>query len=338
MKALKILGGIVLLIVMLPILAGLSMRAMREDVPPPGQMVDVGGYKLHINCVGPVNDLPTVVLETGAGEASALFHWIQKGISETTRVCAYDRAGLGWSEESGLPRDSKTVNEALHTLLIEANIKRPFVYVGHSVAGLYGRDYIERYPDEVIGLALLDPSHPDQSEAMNLDSEKLYPFIEEQISSLQTLISLGFTDLFGLLKQGRDYELMLEYPAQVQKQLAFLQTKTETYDAFLAEHRDFENAARQAGLNKTLGDMPLVIISAGTPQMAEGWPDGLDSNEITRILMELHGDMEDLSSNSARAIIKPADHMSIILNKDYAEQTIPYIRDVILRAAEKPHP
>ncbi len=322
----------------MPILTGLALKVFDKDVLPPGKMIDVGGYRLHINCIGPENNLPTVVIESGSGMASPLYYWIQKGVSETTRVCAYDRAGLGWSDESGLPRDAKTVNEALHILLNKANIKKPFVFAGHSIAGLYNRDYIERYPGEVIGLALLDPSHPDQGKAMNLDNEKLYPGLKKQVSTLQNMINLGLVELYDPTAQGRDYELTLEYPVESQEQLKFLRHRTETYDGWLAEFRDFEKAARQAGRNMTLGDMPLVIISAGKEQSAEDWPEEIDSKEITRILMELHSKLVALSSNGTRAIVQPADHMSLILNKDYAEQTIPYIQNVVLQAASKMQP
>ena len=76
--------------------------------------------------------------------------------------------GLGWSEDSGLPRDAKTINTALHTLLDKAGVKRPFVFAGHSIAGLYMRDYVERYPDDVLGLVFLDASHPEQNEKFGL--------------------------------------------------------------------------------------------------------------------------------------------------------------------------
>ena len=329
----KISGATLVVILFGAILLGVVLRGLASEVLPPGQMIEVGGYRLHIHCTGPDNALPTVVIETGSGAATPLYYWIQKGVSETTRVCAYDRSGLGWSEESGLPRDAEHVNEALHTLLTKVKIKKPFVFVGHSIAGLYNRDYIERYPEDVSGLVLLDPSHPRQGQEMNIDNDRFYPHLEAQLSQLKMLIKSGYIELFNPLEQGRDYELMKHYPTGIQEQLSYVSKRTETYDAFLAEFRDFEKAARQAENNKTLGDRPFTIISAGTAQSSEGWPEEIDSEEITLILRRLHTEMEALSSNSKRATVGPADHMSLILSRDYAEQTIPHIRDVIMSAA-----
>src|SRR5919112_5625074 len=83
--------------------------------PPPGEMVDVGGYSLHINCVG--QGSPTVVLDGGSGEMSADWVLVQQEVSGTTRVCAYDRAGMGWSETGPEPRDARQISNELHTLL-----------------------------------------------------------------------------------------------------------------------------------------------------------------------------------------------------------------------------
>src|SRR5919112_3442402 len=129
--------------------------------PPPGEMVDVGGYSLHINCVG--QGSPTVVLDAGSGEMSAQWVWVQQEVSETTRVCAYDRAGMGWSEMGPQPRDGRQISSELHTLLTKADIEGPYVLVGHSFGGMYMQTYAARYPDEVAGVALVDSStDPDQ--------------------------------------------------------------------------------------------------------------------------------------------------------------------------------
>src|ERR671911_2686664 len=93
--------------------------------PPPGEMVDVGGYSLHIKCVG--QGSPTVVLDAGLGNFSAQWVRVQREISDTTRVCAYDRAGMGWSEMGPEPRDARRITGELHTLLSKAGIEDPYV-------------------------------------------------------------------------------------------------------------------------------------------------------------------------------------------------------------------
>jgi pimeloyl-ACP methyl ester carboxylesterase len=106
---------------------------------------------------------PTVILEAAADMMSADWGWVQPDIATRTRVCAYDRAGMGWSEAGPLPRDARHVAHELHTLLTKANIPRPYVLVGHSAGGLYVRLYAALYPTDVAGLVLVDPGHPDMN-------------------------------------------------------------------------------------------------------------------------------------------------------------------------------
>ena len=135
-----------------------TQRAER-DYPPPGEMVNVGGYNLHIDCVG--RGSPTVVLDGGTGEMSANWVLVQREISETTRVCAYDRAGMGWSQMGPEPRDATQITGELHALLEGAGIEGPYVLVGHSFGGL-SQTYAARYPEEVAGVGLVESSHPEQ--------------------------------------------------------------------------------------------------------------------------------------------------------------------------------
>ena len=122
--------------------------------PPPGQMVDVGGYRLHINCTGAGS--PTVVIDAGLGDWSSMWGFVQPGVAKTTRVCTYDRAGAGWSDQGPLPRDARQFAKELHTLLQNANIPGPYVMVGHSMGGLPVRVFTHEYAAEVAGVVLID--------------------------------------------------------------------------------------------------------------------------------------------------------------------------------------
>ena len=159
-----LLGLVVVLLALA--LAGAIYQAIATELaerayPPPGQMVDVGGYSLHINCVG--QGSPTVVLDGGSGGFSAQWVRVQREVSGTTRVCAYDRAGMGWSEMGPDPRDARQITSELHTLLSKGGIEGPYVLVGHSFGGMYMQTYANLYPDEVAGVALVDSStDPDQ--------------------------------------------------------------------------------------------------------------------------------------------------------------------------------
>src|SRR5688500_1814225 len=127
--------GLVVVLLALAV-AGAIYQAIATELaerayPPHGEMVDVGGYSFHINCLG--QGSPTVVLDGGSGEWSAQWVRVQREVSATTRVCAYDRAGMGWSEMGPDPRDARQITSELHTLLSKGGIEGPYVLVGHSL-------------------------------------------------------------------------------------------------------------------------------------------------------------------------------------------------------------
>ncbi len=132
----------------------MAEAADAKAYPPPGQMVDVGGFRLHINCTG--TGSPTVVIESGLGDWSATWGWVQPEVAKTTRVCTYDRAGMGWSETSPEPRTAREFAKELHTLLAKANEPGPYVLVGHSLGGYTVRVYAHDYPAEVAGVVFVD--------------------------------------------------------------------------------------------------------------------------------------------------------------------------------------
>ena len=132
-----------------------TWRAARA-FPQPGQLVDVGGHKLHIHCLG--TGSPTVVTENGLGSSSPDWSLVQPAVSQTTRICSYDRTGSGWSEAGPGPRTSHQISAELHTLLTNAGIAGPYVLVGHSAGGMHVQVYASQYPAEVAGLVLVDPT------------------------------------------------------------------------------------------------------------------------------------------------------------------------------------
>jgi pimeloyl-ACP methyl ester carboxylesterase len=128
------------------------------------QMIDVGGYRLHINCAGnPINGSPTVVMDAGGYDSSEAWSKVQPEIAKFARVCVYDRAGLGKSERRPNPSyPSQEVVKDLHTLLVKANTPSPFVLVGHSFGGMNVRLYASQHSQEVVGMVLVDSVHEDE--------------------------------------------------------------------------------------------------------------------------------------------------------------------------------
>ena len=132
--------------------------------PAPGAIHSVGDHDLHLDCRG--QGQPTVVLVSGLGEFSGSWARILDGVAPTTRVCAYDRAGQGWSDDVEHPQDGIAAAEDLHALLAAAGETGPFVLVGHSIGGPYAMTYADQYADEVAGMVLLDSTSPDQFDAI----------------------------------------------------------------------------------------------------------------------------------------------------------------------------
>jgi len=127
--------------------------------PAPGRLVDIGGFRLHLNCSG--NGTPAVVLDAALGGSSISWSLVQPAIAMRTRVCSYDRAGLGWSDGGPMPRTAGRVADELHQLLMAADVPPPYVLVGHSYGGFVMRIFATRYASDVAGLILVDPAHPE---------------------------------------------------------------------------------------------------------------------------------------------------------------------------------
>jgi pimeloyl-ACP methyl ester carboxylesterase len=141
---------------------GWPERLMAQTPPsssPPGDLVDIGGHKLHIHCVGPTNAAITVIFESGGGGSAKDWSRVREFLPSEVRTCAYDRAGSGWSEPGPSPRTMRQEVFELHALLQAAKIPGPFVLVGQSIGGLLVRLYTEQYGSNVVGVVLVDPTH-----------------------------------------------------------------------------------------------------------------------------------------------------------------------------------
>jgi pimeloyl-ACP methyl ester carboxylesterase len=137
-----LVAGLLALAVIGAIYQAIATQIDQRTYLTPGEMVDVNGQLIHINCIG--EGSPTVILESGLGTMSADWANVQPQVAKATRVCSYDRAGTGWSERGPTPRDPKQIARELHTLLGKAGIDGPYVLVGQSFGGLYVRMYADQ--------------------------------------------------------------------------------------------------------------------------------------------------------------------------------------------------
>ena len=221
-------------------------RALDEgDFTMSGQLIDVGGHSLHLSCSGSGN--PTVVLEAGAGGMSSDFRWITPAIARETRVCVYDRAGRGWSEPADTPQDAAQIATDLYTLLQRGQVAGPYVLAGHSFGGLYVLTFAARFPDEVAGMVLVDPTAPASvaTQAKTPDNQRSYDIVRRVSALLSASARLGSGRLTGL-----DY--------------GNLTVTVRHAQSTIEEYMQAGASTDQAASLSDFGDKPLVVLIAGS--------------------------------------------------------------------------
>lgn len=273
----------------------------------PGQLVDVGGHKLHIACAG--SGGPTVVLESGAGEDSIYWARIAPVVAATTRVCTYDRPGRGWSEPAAA-QDGLAVATELHTLLAASGNAGPYLLVGHSTGGPYVEIFAAKYTDEVAGMVLLDAQPADAFTSLP-DFPAIYSSTHVGLAPLPSVARLGLfrlahaSDFGDLPPQARDAE-----------------RADQSSPGLLAGERDefamLRDTLREAGELKSLGNRPLAVVTAGAEDQT-GW---LAAQER----------LPALSTNSVHYVLPNATHVSLIEKETDAAVSSQTILDVVASA------
>ena len=224
------------------------------QIPAPGHLVDVGGHRLHIHCLGEGG--PTVVIDAGAGGWSIFYRGIQERVAAETRTCAYDRAGLGWSEPGPAPRTSTRMAEELHALLDGAGLEPPFVLVGHSLGGYNARLFADRYPAEVAGVVLAESAHEEQWERLPRQARDLVP------AAAAGYRGAAEAARAGALPAGSVPPWPFQEQAELRAAYDVEMASPETYEAMAAEMAaSIESAAEVAGTGD-LGGRPLAVVTA----------------------------------------------------------------------------
>jgi pimeloyl-ACP methyl ester carboxylesterase len=270
----------------------------------PGQAYDVGGRRLHMNCTG--TGSPTVVLQNGLGETSAHWAWITRAVAADTRVCAYDRAGQGWSDDAGSPQDAAAIAADLHTLLDRAKEPGPYVLAGHSAGGPYMLYYAAQYPDEVAGMVLLDATSPRAFSDLP-DFSGMNATMRRLLGVGNSLSRLGLAQLLG---RGAGDGL----PAPAADQVEAFASTPRAIRGSLEELSTLARSLTQAGKLTTLAAKPLAVVTAAKGQQA-GWAAAQDR-------------LATLSTNSLHRVV-PATHESLLRDEDDASHSARAIADVV---------
>lgn len=226
-----------------------TLRAERE-YPMPGELVDIGSHRMHIHKRG--SGSPTVVIDTGLSAASWEYETVADGIAPFTTVCTYDRAGYGWSDPGPRPRSSQQAVAELRLLIQTAQLKPPYILVGHSWGGVNVRLYASLSPDDVAGLVLLDSlnwdAFPEKHKAGQL------PFLYDVLDSTAFLgtARLALPFIFPPLSNAD--------PSWQKKKFATM-SRTKTLHAIHDELAGQTNWLTVRAATKHLGDKPVIVIS-----------------------------------------------------------------------------
>jgi pimeloyl-ACP methyl ester carboxylesterase len=221
---------------------------------------------------------------------------VQPEIATSTRVCAYDRAGLGWSEPGPLPRSPQQFADELHVLLTNADVEGPYVLVVHSISGKTARLFASQHPNEVAGMVLVDARHESVDE--HVTPEQLATEDAEQ-RRFQRMI--GWMAKFGLVR-------LLWAPAwprvlpgseslspETRTAIGVLQARPRQIENALAEGQGRMDSNIPLGAARPLGDTPLIVLASA--QTIDHLPFWKEAQQI----------MAGLSSNS-RLIVAPSGH------------------------------
>jgi pimeloyl-ACP methyl ester carboxylesterase len=296
----RILTGLLILVLALTVLTyavgGFAKSRLVRENPPPGQMVDVGGYEMHLHCTG--EGSPTVILEAGMNDFYVSWVKVQPEIAKTTRVCSYDRAGLGWSEASPYPRTSEVMVDELHTLLKNAEVESSYILVGHSFGGINVRQFAKKYSDEVAGIVLVDSAHEEQGGRLPFLKETADQFVG-QFRILSTISSFGLIALSPGTVPNRGL------PDEAYKQYQAVLATTNYFDSASAETASFYGNEHDAPVS--LDNLPLVVLSHGLPDLSMNLTESQQS-QFEQEWAIMQNELLGLSSNSEQVIAEKSAH------------------------------
>ncbi len=278
----------------------------RVSFKPPGKLIDVNGRKMHIYCIG--NKSPTIILDSGTGGFSLEWIDIQHSLSQYVRVCAYDRAGYGWSDMGPLPRTTKRITHELHTLLQNAGIHGPYIMVGHSFGGFTAQYFARYFNDEIAGIVLIDSSHEEQ----------VYRLPENGKDVVRRSLH---QDRSNMVTRSVLHEHFPKEVAAVAQQLMTRWTALLTWREEMANYALSSRELRDVH-DRPILEIPIVVLTRGK----RVWPNTPYGDAMETVWKELQDELSSLNGNSTHVIAENSGH---VIHLDEPELVVDAIHDVL---------
>ena len=310
----------------------IAVRSFWSRNLAPGKIVDVGGYGMHIDCTG--NGSPVLILEAGGQNDSTIWRGVQPALAKTTTVCAYDRAGSGWSDTQPGPRDADHIAAELRQLLLQAGIKAPIVLMGHSIGGLFIRDYVAHYPADVAGIIFVDSSTPFQERnAALVRATPTKTRIDKAVDfatqpwTLNLLVVAGVPRLLGMC--GREHTAE-DHIKKIQAE-DICRLRKSAWD----EVYQFDQSSQQTVNSGPFGALPILILSR---DISKGLPTRPSHSELDRrnAWGQMQEDLKKLSTRSRRIVAKNSSHYIVLDRPDLIAKEVPAFIEQIRGSALQP--
>jgi pimeloyl-ACP methyl ester carboxylesterase len=297
-----------------------------QRFPQRGHFVQAGLIRMNIDCSG--QGSPTVILASGSGGPSVDWLKVQPEVARFSRVCSYDRAGYGWSDPGPKPRSSLQIAHELKQLLVAAGEKGPYVLVGHSMGGYDIRVFTGQYPNDVVGMVLVDSSHEDQGlrapESIRewAQNDRKHPAWKKLKYFFQ--LHLGWARLTA------DRDAPVFWRKEFREEEEFLTLPTKHQFATIDEDQVFSTlSAAQVRSAGSLGDRPLIVLTATRQEdiPPEVPPNDAQAEEDLWV-HQLQPELARLSTHGKQIIVDSSHEMPT----EHPEVVISAIHDVWLAA------
>ncbi|MEW6496059.1 MAG: alpha/beta hydrolase [Cyanobacteriota bacterium] len=300
---------------------------------PPGQLIDIGGYRLHLYVAGEAR--PTIILDHSLGGIEGYF--LVEELAKLARVCIYDRAGYGWSDHSPHPRTSSQMVTELDTLLTQAGIEPPFILVGNSFGSYNVRLYAHRFPEKVIGMVLTDGLHETGMLKMSIQLQalKLFfmsGFVMSTLGSMLGIIRLlRICGVFELLKPE-----LRQFSQDSLNSVKRSFCRSKHWITMSREMLNLNNSARQVSKGKPLGSMPVVSIKANSFFKPSFWTVFIPLHGANQLREKMHSNLCNLSTDCMQLQASRSGHFVWIDQPDLIVNAVKIVLNKVAPYYQKP--